>query len=80
METGGLISLEDRFCPLDKKLDFAGHEKTLACYRGISLKALKSVDGYEFQGESLFIARVNILSCDTLEEKVEIRSQSSWPP
>lgn len=62
METGETIDIDDRFGLLDRKLECAKREaRTLEGYRGLALEALKSVYGYEFQGDSLFMARVNVL-------------------
>lgn len=61
METGESIAVEDRFGLLDEKLKCAGEkENTFEAYRDLALRALSSVYGYEFQGDSLFMARINV--------------------
>ena len=62
METGDTIGVKERFGLLDKKLRRAGKDgQTLEEYKGLALSALKSVYGYEFQGDSLFLGRLNVL-------------------
>lgn len=62
IETGKAIEVKDRFGLLDRKLECAGRiGETSEQYRKISLSALKAVYGYEFQGDNLFIARLNVL-------------------
>ncbi|MBO7717479.1 MAG: Eco57I restriction-modification methylase domain-containing protein [Aeriscardovia sp.] len=70
--TGNPVPLEERVGILDRKLQEAG--KTAEDDEDWVEKAeaaLKSVYGYEFQGDSLFIARVNVL--DAFLENFEAR-------
>lgn len=70
--TGNPIPLEKRIGILDRKLKEA--EKSAEGDEDWIEKAeaaLKSVYGYEFQGDSLFIARVNVL--DAFLENFEVR-------
>lgn len=65
--TGEPIEIANRVGILDKKLKIIGNEtKTVADWINFTLRAVKSVYGYEFQGDNLFLARKNIFL--TVEE------------
>lgn len=65
--TGRRISVGNRIGVLDRKLRIVGeHTQNESEWRKWATAALKSSYGYEFQGDNLLIARVNIL--DTLCE------------
>ena len=73
--TGEIIPIEDRIGILDRKLRVVNEN---AADDGEWLKwvlrALQSSYGYEFQGDNLLIARVNVL--DTMVEHYEVRFQT----
>lgn len=73
--TGEIIPIEDRIGILDRKLRVVNEN---AADDGEWLKwvlrALQSSYGYEFQGDNLLIARVNVL--DTMVEHYEARFQA----
>ena len=59
--TGKAIDFDNRVGILDKKLKIIGKEaKSPADLIDFTLRAVKSVYGYEFQGDNLFLARKNI--------------------
>ena len=59
--TGEEIALQNRVGVLDRKLRLVNeHAKTRDEWYTLALKAFQSVYGYELQGDSLFIARVNL--------------------
>lgn len=61
-ETGEIISVEKRRGIIDRKLQaISGYAKTSKEWIEKSLRALQSVYGYEFQGDNLLIARINML-------------------
>ncbi len=70
--TGELIDTDRRIGMLDRKLRVVGentdNEKDWLKW---AVRAVESVYGYEFQGDNLLIARINVLStfCDYLENK-----------
>lgn len=70
--TGEIVPIERRIGILDRKLrvvnENAKDEKEWVKY---AIRAVQSVYGYEFQGDSLLIARINILAtfCDYLKVK-----------
>ncbi len=60
--TGDVIAIDDRIGQLDRKLrvvdeNASNHEEWIEW----TIKAFQSTYGYEFQGDNLFIARVNLL-------------------
>ena len=61
--TGEYIAPENRVGLLDRKFRLIGNTKPVDT---LTLRALKSVYGYEFQGDNLFLARRNIF--DTVAE------------
>lgn len=75
--TGEPILLEKRVGILDRKLRVVGentdNEKDWLKW---AARAVESVYGYEFQGDNLLIARINVLTafCDALESKWERRA------
>lgn len=92
--TGEPIKIENRVGLLDKKFCVINTEtKTLNDWIDFAVKAVKSVYGYEFQGDNLFLARKNVFdsvidyftekfSCkppeDFLSEVAEIISWNFW--
>lgn len=59
--TGEAIDFANRVGILDKKLKIIGNEtKSVADLIDFTLRAVKSIYGYEFQGDNLFLARKNI--------------------
>lgn len=65
--TGELIPIEKRIGILDRKIRIINeHSKSKKEWYGYVYQALKSVYGYEFQGDNLLIARINLLMtfCD----------------
>lgn len=59
--TGETINFANRVGILDKKLKIICNEtKSIADLINFTLRAVKSVYGYEFQGDNLFLARKNI--------------------
>ena len=65
--TGEAVDFANRVGILDKKLKIIGKEaKSPADLIDFTLRAVKSVYGYEFQGDNLFLARKNIFL--TVEE------------
>lgn len=59
--TGKAIDLPKRVGLLDKKLRVVGMQtKTLLDWTTWAIRAVKSVYGYEFQGDNLFLARRNV--------------------
>lgn len=70
--TGEIIDIDRRIGILDRKLRIVGentnNEKDWLKW---AIRAVESVYGYEFQGDNLLIARINVLStfCDYLENK-----------
>ena len=72
--TGELIPLEKRIGLLDRKLRVVGENtKTEDEWMKWSLRAFQSVYGYEFQGDNLLIARINLLNTyvDYMEAKLD---------
>lgn len=70
--TGEIIPIERRIGILDRKLRVVNENaETEEEWLKWSLRALQSVYGYEYQGDNLLIARINILCtmCDYLETK-----------
>jgi len=60
--TGEIIPIPQRIGILDRKLKLVNeHTTTLKSWILWANKAFKSVYGYEFQGDSLLIARINLL-------------------
>ena len=60
--TGELIPLRDRIGLLDRKLRVAGeHAEDLRQWREYAYKSIRSVYGFEWQGDNLLLARENIL-------------------
>lgn len=65
--TGELIDIEQRDGILNRKLKIIAKETNTSADRiDFAIRALKSVYGYEFQGDNLFLARKNIF--ETVEE------------
>ena len=88
--TGEYIAFDDRVGLLDQKLKVIAETKPTL---DLTLDALKSVYGYEFQGDNLFIARRNVFDTvaeflagktaakeykETLKEVAEIISWNFW--
>ena len=70
--TGEIIPIKDRIGILDRKLRVVNENASDdAEWLKWALRALQSTYGYEFQGDSLLIARVNVL--DTVVEQYEAR-------
>lgn len=59
--TGNEINLKDRIGLLDRKFRIINENSSDDDWINYSLLALKSIYGYEFQGDNLYIARSNIL-------------------
>lgn len=73
--TGEIIPIEDRIGILDRKLRVVNENAADdAEWLKWALRALQSSYGYEFQGDNLLIARVNVL--DTMVEHYEARFQA----
>lgn len=65
--TGELIPIENRIGILDRKIRIINeHSNSKKEWYGYVYQAFKSVYGYEFQGDNLLIARINLLMtfCD----------------
>lgn len=58
--TGEIIELKNRIGLLDRKLRVVNENATDSEWLEFSLKALKSIYGYEYQGDNLLIARQNV--------------------
>ncbi len=70
VETGEAISVEDRIGLLDRKLRVVSENAAdVGEWKTWALRAAQSVYGYELQGDSLLIARINIL-CSVEEHMV----------
>lgn len=70
--TGEPIPVKDRIGILDRKMRVVGENtQTEEMWFKWSVRAFQSVYGYEFQGDNLLIARINLLVtfCDYLYEK-----------
>ncbi|MCR5834539.1 MAG: hypothetical protein K6G55_07830 [Selenomonadaceae bacterium] len=92
--TGEPIDIEKRVGLLDRKLKLISEEtKTYLDFKNQTKCALKSIYGYEFQGDSLFLARQNVFDTivdyyvekfnkfpdeDFLTEVVKIISWNLW--
>ncbi len=62
MATGNIIPIEKRIGILDRKLRVINENvNTYKSWNQWVYQAFKSVYGYEFQGDNLFIARINLL-------------------
>ena len=62
MTTGEIIPVKSRIGLLDRKLRVAGeYAKNPDEWHNYAMESLKSVYGYDFLGESVFIARCNLL-------------------
>lgn len=62
MATGNMIPIEKRIGILDRKLRVINENvNTYKSWNQWVYQAFKSVYGYEFQGDNLFIARINLL-------------------
>lgn len=60
--TGGMIPIEDRIGLLDRKLRIVSENTgTVREWNKWAYRAYESTFGYEFQGDSLLIARINLL-------------------
>ncbi|WP_158222200.1 Eco57I restriction-modification methylase domain-containing protein [Fibrobacter intestinalis] len=57
---GNFIEVEDRIGFLDRKLRVAAENADGDEYRKWSMRSLESSYGYEFQGDNLLIARINV--------------------
>ena len=78
--TGERIPIAERGGLLDRKLRVAGNEtKTFADWIECAIRAVKSVYGYEFQRDNLFLARRNILLsvADYFTEKVSVKPRTN---
>ena len=72
VETGEAIEVENRAGILDRKLRVVNENaKTQEEWLKWAYRALESTYGYEFQGDNLLIARVNLLM--TFEENLQFR-------
>ena len=70
--TGKIIPLKDRCGILDRKLRVVSeYAQNKAEWKKWAVRAYESVYGYEYQGDSLLIARVNLLM--TFAENLEAR-------
>lgn len=58
--TGEMIAVSNRIGFLDRKLRVVGENTDGNDYRKWSLRALQSSYGYEYQGDNLLIARINV--------------------
>ncbi len=58
--TGEMIDVENRIGFLDRKLRVTAENADYDEYRKWSLRALQSSYGYEYQGDNLLIARINV--------------------
>ena len=70
--TGEPIEVKDRIGFLDRKLRIVSENtETEAEWIEWATRAVQSVYGYEFQGDNLLIARINVLTtfCDYMKEK-----------
>lgn len=70
--TGEILPFERRIGILDRKLRVVGENTNNENdWLKWAIRAVESVYGYEFQGDNLLIARINVLStfCDYLENK-----------
>lgn len=71
-ETGERIAIKDRVGLLDAKLrEVTAHTNTQEDWVRYSLRAVESTYGYEYQGDSLLIARINVVM--TIWEYFETR-------
>lgn len=60
--TGELIPLKDRIGLLDRKLRVVGeHAQDIEHWREYAYKAIRSIYGFEWQGDNLLLARENVL-------------------
>ncbi len=60
--TGKMIPVKDRIGILDRKLRVVSeHASSSRLWYKYALRAMKSVYGYEFQGDNLFIGRINLM-------------------
>ena len=60
--TGEIIPLQDRFGLLDRKMRVVGENaQDLEHWREYAYKAIRSVYGFEWQGDNLLLARENVL-------------------
>lgn len=60
--TGEIIPLRDRIGLLDRKLRVVGeHAQDIEHWRDYAYKAIKSIYGFEWQGDNLLLARENVL-------------------
>ena len=76
--TGEEIEIKNRVGTLDKKLKVICKTTSNETeWLDWSLKAVQSIYGYEFQGDSLFLARLNIIS--TVQEFFEDKFKYSPP-
>lgn len=74
VETGELIPVENRMGILDRKLRVVTENtQTEADWFKWAIRALESTYGYEFQGDNVLIARLNVLA--TFEEYFAARWQ-----
>jgi hypothetical protein len=86
--TGEIIPLQNRIGLLDRKLRVVSENvKDLAHWREYAYKAIRSVYGFEWQGDNLLLARENIFVtfidyyydfCKKLGIKADISSQSLY--
>ena len=76
--TGEPIPIAERVGLLDRKLRVVGKETAaVADWTDYALRAVKSVYGYEFQGDNLFLARRNVL--DTVADYYTERFSRKLP-
>ena len=75
VETGEALPIEQRFGLLDRKLKAVSQNaRDQDEYKSWALRAVQAIYGYELQGDSLLIARVNILC--TVQEHFRHRWQT----
>ncbi len=79
--TGKEIDIAERCGLLDRKLRVVNAEtSTVADWIDFAIRAVKSVYGYEFQGDNLFLARRNILLTveDFFAEKFSVKVRADF--
>lgn len=81
--TGEPIDFDNRVDILDKKLKIIAKEtKDVSNLKNFTERALKSVYGYEFQGDNLFLARRNIFEtvAEFLSDKLAAKEFKEFLP
>lgn len=76
--TGEVVAVEDRDGLLDRKLRIISHRvRSRRSWIAWAKKACQSIYGYEFQGDNLLIARINVLK--SIEEHFEDKWKEKIP-